>query len=196
MGVDIRDHPDAPPTEELREFTLVPIAGEEIRRRRDDGEELVERNLRESRSDVYVEMEPDPTSRGPADDIGTALYRLVQLFGTPQFPEFEAGTDVGWRDDTTFKYLFRLTTADAAAPDAEGSDGEGEGTAAGDRELPDEWLVTVFDWHTQLGVGVAGWSGDDVELDEYDGAVGLVTLALVTNLVTEPLQCEYEDMWY
>lgn len=189
MGVDIRNHPEAPPLEELREFTLVPIAGEEIRRRRDDGEELVELNLRESRSDVYVEMEPDPTSRGPADDIGTALYRLVQLFGTPQFPEFEAGTDVSWRDDTTFKYLFRLTTA----PDGEG---EGDETAAGDRELPDEWLVTVFDWHTQLGVGLAGWSGDGVDPDEYDGAVGLVTLALVTNLVTEALQCEYEDMWY
>ena len=181
MGVDIRDHPEAPPIEELRNFTLVPVAREEIERRRDEGEDLAEVNLRESRSDVYVEMEPDPTSRGPADDVGTALYRLVQLFGTPQFPEFEAGADVSWRDDTTFKYLFRLTTA---ADDA------------ADRELPDEWLVTVFDWHTQLGVGIAGWSGDGVDPDDYDGAVGLVTLALVTNLVTEPLQCEYADMWY
>lgn len=178
MSVDIRNHPDAPPVEELREFTLVPVAREEIERRRDDGEELRELNLRESREDVHVDLEPDPTSRGPADDIGTALYRLVQLFGTPQVPGFEAGSDISQRDDTTFKYLFRLTT--------------GEGTT-GDRRLPDEWLVTVYDWHTQLGVGLAGWDDDP---EAYDDAVGLVTLALVTNVASEAVECEYEDIWY
>lgn len=186
MAVDIRDHPDAPPAEELARFTLVPVAREEIERRQADGEELLEVNLRESRDDVYVELEPDPTQRGPADDIGTALYRMVQLFGTPQVPGFEAGADVSGREDTTFEYLLRLTTA----PDVDPAD---------DRSLPDEWLVTVFDWHAQLGVGLAGWSGGDdegVDPADYDDAVGLVSLALVTNVVTEPVQCEYEDMWY
>ena len=182
MSYDIREHPDAPPAEELTDLTLVPVAREEIRRRLDEGDELDEVNLRETRDDVYVELEPDPTSRGPADDIGTALYRLVQLFGTPQMPGFEAGSDVSWREDTTFKYLFRLGTA------AEGGDGE--------RELPDEWLVTVYDWHTQLGVGLAGWTDDGVDPAAYDDAVGLVSLALVTNVVTDPVQCEYKDMWY
>ena len=184
VAVDIRDHPDAPPIEELREFTLVPVARREIERRQREGERLEEVNLRESRDDVYVEMEPDPTSRGPADDIGTALYRLVQLFGTPQVPGFEAGSDVSDRGDTTFKYLLRLTTAADAPVDV------------GDRSLPDEWLVTVYDWHTQLGVGVAGWSGDDVDPAAYGDAVELVSLALVTNVVTEPVACEYEGMWY
>lgn len=180
MAVDIRDHPDAPPTEELRDFTLVPVAREAIERKQEAGAELVEVNLRESRDDVYVDLEPDPTSRGPADDIGTALYRLVQLFGTPQVPGFEAGSDISWREDTTFKYLFRLTPGE---------------TDDVDRSLPDEWLVTAYDWHTELGVGLAGWSdGDDPAA--YGDAVELVTLALVTNIVTDAVPCEYEDKWF
>lgn len=182
MPVDIRDHPDAPPVEELRGFTLVPVARETIERRREDGEELREVNLRESRDDVTVELEPDPVSTDRTDDVGTALYRLVQLFGTPQVPGFEAGSDVSWREDTTYKYLFRLTRQPDGATD--------------DRTLPEEWLVTVFDWHLELGVGLAGWSGDGVDPADYDDAVGLVTLALVTNVVTESVECEYEGIWY
>ncbi|WP_435064027.1 hypothetical protein [Halobaculum sp. EA56] len=179
MAVDIREHPQAPPVEELREFTLVPVAREEVRDRRDAGEELREANLRESREDVYVELDPDPTERGAHDDIGTALYRLVQLFGTPNVPGYDAGDDVSDREDTTFKYLFRLVN------EADESD----------RTLPDEWLVTAFDWHTELGVGLAEW-GDDPDPEAVDGAVGLVSLALVTNVVSEPVQCVYKDKWY
>ncbi|QZX99657.1 hypothetical protein [Halobaculum rubrum] len=179
MSVDIRDHPQTPPVEELQEFTLVPVAREEIADRRGDGEELREVNLRESRDDVYVELDPDPTERGAHDDIGTALYRLVQLFGTPNVPGYDAGDDVSEREDTTFKYLFRLVN----------------GAEERDRTLPDEWLVTVFDWHTELGVGIAEW-GEDPDPDAVDGAVGLVSLALATNVVSEPIQCIYKDKWY
>jgi hypothetical protein len=179
MVVDIRDHPDAPSLEELREFTLVPVARDEIEARRADGEELRELNLREERNDVYVELEPDPDGPGGSLDIGMVLYRLVQLFGTPQVPGFEAGADVSDREDTTFEYLFRLIR-----------EGDGEGS------LPDEWLVTVFDTHVDLGVGLAGWSGDGVDPSEYGDDVALVSLALVTNVVTEPVTCAYEDKWY
>jgi hypothetical protein len=180
MPLDIRDHPDAPPLEELQNFTLVPVARETIESRLADGERLEEINLREAREDVYVELTPDPSQPGPADDIGTALYRLVQLFGTPQVPGFEAGADVSDREDTTFKYLFRLR----ATGDVE------------ERTLPEEWLVTVFDWHVELGVGLATWSGDETSPEEYGDGVALVSLALATNVVSEPVTCEYEDTWY
>lgn len=178
--LDIRDHPDAPPVEELRNFTLTPVGRETIESRLEAGEQLEEINVLEAREDVYVELEPDPTARGPKDDIGTALYRLVQLFGTPQVPGFEAGSDVSDREDTTFKYLFRLQ-----------STGDVE-----EQTLPEEWLVTVFDWHVELGVGLAAWSGDDVDPAEYGDGVALVSLALATNVVSEPIECEYEDKWY
>ncbi|UIO98459.1 hypothetical protein Hbl1158_07750 [Halobaculum sp. CBA1158] len=176
---DIRDHPDAPSIEELREFTLVPVAREEIVDRRADGEELSEVNVREARDDVHVELEPDPTDRGSHDDIGTALYRLVQLFGTPNVPDYDAGSDLSEREDTTFKYLLRVV-----------NESEEE-----NRSLPDEWLVTVYDYHVELGVGLAGWS-DGTDPAEYDGGVQIVSLALVTNVVGEPLQCVYKDKWY
>lgn len=179
MPVDIRDHPDAPSIEELREFTLVPVAREEIETRVGEGEELRELNLREERNDVYVQLNSDPDEPGSSLDIGMVLYRLVQLFGTPQVPGFEAGGDVSDRDDTTFKYLFRLIR-----------EGDIEGA------LPEEWLVTVFDNHVDLGVALAGWSGDGVDPSEYGDDVVLVSLALATNVVTEPVTCAYEDKWY
>ncbi|WP_435128465.1 hypothetical protein [Halobaculum sp. D14] len=179
MAVDIRNHDEVPPLEELEEFTLVPVSRDEIESRFDDGERIEEWNVAEERNDVYVELVPDPTDTpGADDDIGTVLYRLVQLFGTPQVPGFDAGSDVSDREDTTFKYLFRLVST--------GDDGE----------LPGEWLVTVHDWHTELGVSLAAWSGDDPDPAAYDDAVGIVSLGLVTNIVTEPVQCEYKDKWF
>ncbi|WP_117591870.1 hypothetical protein [Haloprofundus halophilus] len=176
MPVDIRDHPAAPDLDALGDLTLEPVPAEEIRRRLDDGDELLEDELRE-RDDVDAYVELNRRSQGGEyGDIGTALYRLVQLFGTPQLPGYEAGGDLRERTDETFNYLFRVGT------DAE--------------ELPDEWLVTVHDWHVDLGVSLAGWESDGVDPAEMETAVGLVSLALVTNVVTEPVQCEYEDIWY
>ncbi|WP_313690933.1 hypothetical protein [Halorarum halobium] len=180
MPVDIRDHPDAPSLEELHEFTLVPVARSEIESRIEAGEELRELNLREERNDVFVQLTPDPEEGGGDVDIGMVLYRLVQLFGTPEMPGYEAGTDISDREDTTFKYLFRLVR-----------EGELE-----DGTLPEEWLITVFDTHVDFGVGLAGWSGDGVDPSEYDDDVVLVSLALATNVVTEPVTCEYKDKWY
>ncbi|GAA0194700.1 hypothetical protein [Halobaculum roseum] len=180
MQYDIRDHPQSPPVEELREFTMVPISREEILSRREEGASLREVNLREARNDVHVELEPDPTERGSHDDIGTALYRLVQLFGTPNVPGYDAGDDLSDREDTTFKYLLRVINE----------------SDADERTLPDEWLITVYDYHVELGVGTAAWDDDAVDPGEYDDAVEIVSMALATNVVTEPLQCVYKDKWY
>ena len=178
MGFEIRDHPDAPSMEELRELTLVPIPPEEIERRVEAGERLREVNLMDERDDVVVHLNKRPMERErTGEDIGTALYRLVQLFGTPQFPGFAAGTDVSDRDNETFKYLFELQTG----PEAEA--------------LPDSWLVTVFDYNVRLGVGLAGWEGE-ADPTAYDAQTGLVSVALVTNVVTEPVQCEFENKWF
>ncbi|WP_224447250.1 hypothetical protein [Haloprofundus salilacus] len=176
MPVDIRDHPDAPDLETLGDLTLEPVPDDEIRRRLDEEDELLEDQLRERDDvDAYVELNRRAEG-GEYGDIGTALYRLVQLFGTPQVPGYEAGGDLRDRTDETFKYLFRV-----------GADSE---------ELPESWLVTVHDWHVDLGVGLAAWKSDGTDPAEMGAGVGLVSLALVTNVVTEPVECEYKDIWF
>ena len=175
MAFEIREHPDAPPLEQLQDLTLVPIPPAEIDDRRAQGQQLREVNLMDDNDDVVVHLNKTPMEEETNADIGTALYRLTQLFGTPQLSEFSAGTDVSDRGDTTFKYLFELQTGEAA------------------ENLPDSWLVTVFDHHVRLGVGLASWDG---EPSGYDKQVALVSIALVTNVTTEPVQCEYKDKWY
>lgn len=171
---DIREHPDAPDLSNLGEFVVEPISPDEIRNRRDDGEELHEVNLLEHENvDAYIELEPNPDKPGMNIDIGTALYRLVQLFGTPQFEEYVAGNDISWRDDETFKYLFEVTR----------------------EETDDQWLITVHDWRVRLGVSLAGWSSDlDGDTPEVDPGEAISLLALVTNVVSEPVLCEHEDV--
>lgn len=171
---DIREHPDAPALDELREFVVEPIPPDEIRARRDVGEHLVEVNLLDHEAvDAYIELE------GPAAseiDIGTVLYRLVQLFGTPPFPEHQAGNDISWRTDTTFKYLLEARPADN--PSATGR------------------LLTVHDWRVHLGVSHAAWAADPSADLDVDPAEAITTLALVSNIVTEPVECEYEGKWF
>jgi hypothetical protein len=180
MPVDIRDHPECPPVEELQDLTLVPVDPAEIESRLDDGEQLQELNVLEERDDLLVNLTQDPLEEGVNTDIGDALYRLVQLFGTPQMPGFAAGTDIGHREDTTFKYLFRVVSENDVS----------------DRELPDEWLVTAFDYKVGLGVGLATWESDELDPEEYANDVNLVSVALLTNVTTEPVECEFKDKWY
>jgi len=175
MPIDITDHPDFPAASELSEFLVEPVPDDRIERERADGKVLVETNLRElDELDSYVELNPDPMGEH-GGDVGTALYRLTQLFGTPQFPEHRAGEDISNRTDTTFKYLFEVTRGD---------------------ESGDRWLVTVFDWHVQLGVGVAAWQESRDEPIAVEAETAVVLLALFSNVVTEPVSCAYEDVWY
>ncbi len=171
---DIREHPDAPGLDELREFVVEPIPPAEIRDRRDAGEQLVEVNLLDHQAvDAYIEL------KGPANaeiDIGTVLYRLVQLFGTPPFPEYQAGNDISWRTDETFKYLLEARPADG--PSKAGR------------------LLTVHDWHVHLGVSHAAWTTDPAADLDVDPAEAITSLALVSNIVTEPVECEYEGKWF
>lgn len=178
MTTDILDHPDAPDLETLGQVVLEPVPRAEIKRRREDGEHLVEDNLRE-REDIDYHMTLNRQVRGKdqPQDIGTYLYRYVQLFGTPQMPEYQAGEDVSHRTDTTFKYLLA-----ASAPE--------------EPELPDEWLMTIFDWRVDLGVGVAEWREDPDGALSADTGVALAALKLAHNVGGEPVRCEYEDTWF
>lgn len=171
---EIRDHPDSPDLDELQEYVFEPVPPAEIERRREAGDELREVNLLDHEAvDAHVTLENPREKR--SIDIGTVLYRLVQLFGTPQFSEYRAGEDISWRDDETFKYLFTVTAQD---------DG-------------DEWLITVHDWRVRLGVSLAAWDseidGDAPPVDEEDA---LALLRLVTNVVTEPVLCEHKEIPY
>jgi hypothetical protein len=202
MPVDIRTHPDAPNREDLGDFLVEPVPASTIEERRAAGEELIEYNVLEAEDlDVYAELDPEPFEPGH-DDIGTILYRLVQLFGTPQFPEYRAGADISHREDTTFEYLF---TVKAGASDPEA-------------EPDDQWLITVHDWHVGLGVSLAKWreegaseSGSDLETNDrepetrdsgieeseaFDRDRALASLALVYYIVTDSVQCVFADRWY
>lgn len=192
---EINDHPDAPSREEMGEYVVEPVPPREIRRQRDSGRTLVEENLLEHEAvDAYVEL-TQPQDRQMVD-IGTVLYRLVQIFGTPQFPEYQAGNDISWRDDDTFKYLFRVRERGKAVIPTEGSStiDEVRDEAADDADAA--WLITVFDHKIRLGVGLAEWHDDPDAAVDVDPGVAVTMLAIVKNGVTDPVQCEYKDKWF
>lgn len=177
MVQDVRSHPDAPDLEQLQNLVLEPVSQDEIRRRRENGEVLVEDIVNEREDlDVRAPMTDEPG--GAADgDVGTALYRLVQLFGTPPFPEYMAGEDISDRYETTYKYLFHAKVEDDVD------------------ELPDEWLVTIMDWRVEVGVAVCEWRDADEEFTA-DSKVALTSMALAQNVTNEPIRCDYKEMWY
>ncbi|WP_276300711.1 hypothetical protein [Halorussus lipolyticus] len=177
MPIDVRSHPDTPDLEKLQNLVLEPVSQDEIRRRRDDGEVLVEDvvNQRED-LDVRAPMSDEPGE--PVEgDVGTALYRLTQLFGTPPFPEYMAGEDISDRYETTYKYLFHVQLEDDVA------------------DLPDEWLMTIRDWELEVGVGICEWRDEDDEFTA-DADVALTTMALAQNVTSQPVECDFKDIWY
>lgn len=177
MPRDVRSHPDAPDLEQLQNVLLEPITREEIERRREEGEVLVE-DLVNERDDLDVRAPMSDEPGEPVDgDVGTAMYRLTQLFGTPQFPEYVAGEDISDRVETTYKYLFRASVEDDVA------------------DLPDEWLMTIQDWRVEVGVAVCEWREADEEFTA-DETVALTAMALAQNVTSEPIQCDYKDIWY
>ena len=179
MSVDIRKHPDSPDPALLEDILVEPIPRDEIERKRDEGKVLVEDNVRE-REDLnviaYLSSNPD----GSEDvSVGVGLYRLVQLFGTPQMPEYQAGEDISFRTDEVFKYLFRAHRQNADEGD----------------ELPEEWLFTVHDSHVRWAASVAEWRDDDEEFTAND-QVALTSYMLAQKLGVEPVESVYEDVIY
>lgn len=119
---------------------------------------------------------------------GTALYRLIQLFGTPNVDVWTAGSDMPERGTTTWQYLFDATF--------EGEDG--------DRTF----LFSVYDYKTDVSVGLSSWEESTaggpiaeptdavppgVEMPDDEFCEGLVQLGL--NMLEEPVPATHKELW-
>lgn len=169
-----RDGPydlDPPTAEWLGQVTAAPVAPDAVRERLADARLVT--------ADIPSHLGDRAAGRV---DPNVALYRLTQLFGTPNVPGREAGADQPERYRTTWQYLFRVTEAEEAGR---------------------EWLLSVYDYETELSAGVARFerdegprlpepraAGRDAALPDEETARRLVVLAL--QLVTDPVQATYE----
>lgn len=165
--------------ERLERFELTPVAPAEVDRRLDAGERL-----------VTVDV-PSQLGRKLVLDTetGVALYRLVQLFGTPNVPGLEAGADQPEREQVTWRYLFELTYDD---PDG------------GQRHH----LVSLYDYRTDVSVGLSAFvPGDgravpepaETPLDSVpvpdDEQFRKDLLQLALNVVEEPVPATFKELW-
>lgn len=127
-------------------------------------------------------------------ETGVALYRLVQLWGTPNGPGMTAGAMQVDRERTTWQYLFDVAY-DRRAEDAE--------------TVPASFRLSVYDYKTDVSAGL--W--DLVPTDDGDGTVrepaesalesvspppdafleGVVSLVL--NMVEEAVPSTYQELW-
>lgn len=122
-------------------------------------------------------------------ETGMALYRLIQLFGTPNVTVWTAGSGMPDRDVTSWKYLFDVTFS--------GEDSE-------DRQF----LLSIYDHKTEVSVGLSLWDkvGDEgpvpepmasppegFELPDEKFCEGLVQLTL--NVVEEPVPATFKELW-
>lgn len=120
---------------------------------------------------------------------GMALYRLIQLFGTPNVTAWTAGSGMPDRDVTSWKYLFDVTYS---APDGE------------DRQF----LLSIYDHKTDVSVGLSMWDevGEEgpvpaptesppegLEVPDEEFCEGLVQLTL--NVLEEPVPATFKELW-
>ena len=127
-------------------------------------------------------------------ETGVALYRLVQLWGTPNVPGLTAGAMQLDRDRTTWQYLF----------DVEYEPRESDGD-----DVPTSFRLSVYDHKTNVSAGLSGFgeAGEDgrfvrepvdepvpsvaVPPDEF--LEGVVALAL--NMVDQAVPATYKERW-
>jgi hypothetical protein len=168
----------------FQRFNLAPTAPSVINERLRNGESIVTMDI--------------PSYLGPTADTdcetGVALYRLVQLWGTPNVPGMTAGAMEFDRERTSWQYLFDV------AYDRRDEDGE---------DIPETFRLAVYDYKTDVSAGFA----DFVETDEAIGTVedpdgepvpaaamppdhfleGVMALAL--NMVDEAVPATYKELW-
>lgn len=165
----------------FQHFTLSPADPASIRARLDGAEVLVTTDL-----PAYLgrELVVD-------EETGVALYRLVQLFGTPNVPGLEAGAAQPARNRTTWQYLFDVAYE---PPDDE----------------PYAFTLSVYDYGTDVSCGLSAFVepdgeperrvyepvGDPLEGIEFPGDDFLVgVVQLVLNTVEEPVPATYRELW-
>lgn len=138
-------------------------------------------------------------SLAPTVDTGTALYRLVQLFGTPNVPGLEAGAAQPTRERTTWQYLFSVVYSPP--------EGEEEPPVAAPAEET-ELLLSAYDYKTNLSVGLSEWQPTNGERtaaepsgeplpggDLPDEAFLVVLVQLVLSSVEHPVEATYQELW-
>lgn len=166
-------------------FTLSPVAPADVEARLADGRALETTDL-----PSYL-----GTKAHTDAETGVCLYRLVQLWGTPNVPELTAGGVARERAQTTWQYLFEASY-DRGDDDAEA--------------VPDRFLLSVYDFRTDLSTGLSGFRSTDDGLGTVHepsvAPVGPVeplppdaflegVVSLVLNMVDEPVPATYKELW-
>jgi hypothetical protein len=127
-------------------------------------------------------------------ETGVALYRLVQLWGTPNVPGRTAGAMELQRDLTSWQYLF---------------DVEYDRRPEDDPDVPGSFRLSVYDYKTDVSVGLSGFGeGADGEWaikEPQESAVASVSLppepflegvvALAINMVDEAVPATFKELW-
>lgn len=152
----------------------------------------------ELRSGAAIETMDLPGYLGhPAEtdcETGVALYRLVQLWGTPNVPGRTAGAMELDRDRTTWQYLF---------------DVEYDRREADESSVPSSFRLSVYDYKTDVSAGLSGFGepdGGDWAIEEpQEAAVPSVTpppddflkgvVGLALNMVDEAVPATYKELW-
>ena len=165
-------------------FTLRPTAPGEINERLADG--------------GAIETTDIPTYLGRKAhtdcETGVALYRLVQLWGTPNVPGMTAGAMQLERDRTTWQYLFDVEY-DRAEDD--------------DPDVPTSFRLSVYDYKTDVSAGLSGFGTAEDSVgtvcEPTEAVVGSVTvppeaflegvMGLVLNMVDEAVPATFQERW-
>lgn len=168
----------------FQRFTLQPTAPSEIAGRLRGGE--------------AIETTDIPSYLGPKAqtecETGVALYRLVQLWGTPNVPGLTAGAMELERDRRTWQYLFDVDY-EPRPEDVEA--------------VPKSFRLSVYDYKTDVSAGLSGFgpTGNDigavhepsedvvesVSVPPDDFLEGVMALAL--NMVDQPVPATYKELW-
>lgn len=165
-------------------FSLTPVDPAAIQARLDGGETLDTMDL------------PTYLSQQALTDCetGVGLYRLVQLWGTPNVPGRVAGAIEADRSRTTWQYLFDVSYD--RGPDD-------------DPAVPERFLLSVYDYKTDISAGLSrfvepsssegsvdephetGFPADELPPDPFlTGVVGLVL-----NMVDEAVPATFKELW-
>lgn len=179
----------------FKRFTLEPVEPTKIESHLDSGKHL-------STLDIPAHLDRQLVAGA---ETGTALYRLVQLFGTPNVPGRTAGASQRERETTTWQYLFQVTF------DREGKEEESQSPREEIENSPEEFLLSVYDYKTNVSTGLSAWHPVDEEnrmirepTDDLaacpevsppsdDFLISVVQLVL--NMIEESVPATFKGLW-
>lgn len=162
-------------------FSLTPASPSDVNERLADGQALETMDI-----PSYL------SERARTDcETGVALYRLVQLWGTPNVPGMTAGAMQLERDRTTWQYLFDV--------DYEPRPKDGE-------DVPESFRLSVYDHKTDVSAGLSGFGeGEPFVKAPTDEPVPSVSpppdaflegvMALALNMVDQAVPATYKERW-